>query len=468
MAAAVPVVSAAATAVPVVTVAAGAATAAAESATFYNKVGKAYEGVQNALNNIFDKIHPTVSPGTTSTFPIWQVILILLISAFVFYWYWGVQRLLETPTNIARILKENLKAANHYATDAPKRKGLHELYNSLKDDGFTDEDLILTNFYISTVNATGLFYPAVDGIIAPDAARLATLAGARAFVFDIWPDLSPGGDFGPTIEVMDFGSYWRRTTLNALPLATILQAVVQTALPPVGNMFNSANPGSILPAQGPQGQGKQDPVILYLRFRGAPREETFDGVADALASTILPYRLEASFNNCRRADKLFQIPIKHLFSKVIVVSNNRGSGQFSDFVNFAPRAGIPLEYDASQLPLIVGASEKEVKDKILMNLTFVSPQPEYPIAQSNQYNQAKAQSLGIHCVGMNFFQDGKPLKEYLDEDMFKTYSYMFKPADLRYTVTHLTPPRAPPNPDWGDNTQGKAGDLRPPAAIRLP
>jgi len=436
----------------------------AQTPTFFDKFNEAFKGGWTALGKVMEG-------GNSTTFPMWQMILMLLVCAFVFYWYWGVQRVLETPTNIARILKENVKAANHYATDAPKRKGLPELCDSLKYDGYTDEDLILTNFYISTVNATGLFYPAVDGIVAPDAARLAVLAGARAFVFDIWPDLSPGGNFGPTIAVMDIGSYWRRTTLNALPLATILQAVVQSTLPPVGNMFNSVNPGSLIqtPQMAPnQGQGQKDPVILYLRFRGAPRPETFDGVADVLASTILPYRLEASFNNCRRADKLFQIPIKHLFSKVIVVSNNRGSGRFSDFVNFAPRAGIPLEYDASQLPLIVGDSETEAQKKIIQNLSFVSPQPEYPVAQSNQYNQAKAQSLGIHCIGMNFFQDGKPLRDYLDEDMFKTYSYVFKPANLRYTVTHLTPPRAPPNPDWGDNSQGKAGDLRPPAAIRMP
>jgi hypothetical protein len=216
------------------------------------------------------------------------------------------------------------------------------------------------------------------------------------------------------------------------------------------------------------GQGQQDPVILYLRFRGAPRPETFDGVADALASTILPYRLEPSFNNCRGADSLFKVPIKQLFSKVVVVSNQRGSGKFSEFVNFAPKAGIPLEYDASQLPLIVGDQAADAKTKIVQNISFVAPPSDNPLSESNAYNQGMAQALGVHCVGMNFFKDGTPLHTYLSNDMFGTYSYALKPADLCYTQKHLTPPRNPPNPDWGDHTQGQAGNLRPPAQIRVP
>jgi hypothetical protein len=193
------------------------------------------------------------------------------------------------------------------------------------------------------VNASGIFFPAVNGVVSVYAARLAVAGGARAFVFDIWPDVEPGGKFGPTIQAIEGGSMWRRVTLNALPFTPVLQAIVAEALQATSN------------------PGHQDPLILYLRFRGNPRASTFDMTADALQSLITPYRLDMNFNNCRGADRLFAVPINQLFSKVIVVSNVRGSGRFMDYVNFSVKDGINLEYPAGQLQTISGDAAAEAR-----------------------------------------------------------------------------------------------------------
>lgn len=457
-------------------VVAGAATAGAASSWKFpdvrGEVQSAWNSMKAGFEGVINNIRVSGLQVDQGIYPLAFMVGLLLLFVIVIIWYIHQVRFLATPGNIARILNENIKAESHYITDAPKRKGLPALCKKLREEeGYTEDDLILTNFYTYSVNATGLFFPAKNGVVSTDAAKLAVLAGARCFVFDIWPDMEPHGDFGPVIEAMDEGSLWRRTTLNALSLATILPAVVQTALPLAGNTYIPPDPGSLLqiPPLGPnQGQGQQDPVFLYLRFRGAPRPSTFDHVADVLESTILPYRLDAKFNHCRRADELFKIHMRHLFSKVVVMSNTQGSGRFSDFVNFAPRTGILMEYQADQLQLITGDSAAEAKKKILMNPSFVAPMSEDKLAQTNAFSISMAQKLGIHFVAMDLWTkgDGPQLKAY--QQMFSPYSFSFKPADLRYTINHLTPPQTAPNPDWGNAAEGQAGMLRAPAAIQFP
>jgi hypothetical protein len=427
--------------------------------TFWDMLSPGIQAGLTRASQVFAQIRVSGLYTPPQAFPTWQAILIIIAAFFIFYWYFGAIQDLATPMNIARILKADVDGATHYLTDAPKRKGLPALYNSLIAQGYTDDFLCFTNFYVSTVNATGLFFPAVNGVVSPDAARLATYGGARAFVFDIWPDLSPGGEFGPTIEAMDAGSFWRRTTLNALPFVNILQAVLDTALPPIGPGYATADSTSLLlpqPMAPGQGQGKQDPVILYFRFRGVPRVSTFDAMADILESTILPYRLDAAFNNCRNSDNLFKVPIYQLFSKVVIISNRRGTGRFMDFVNFSEKEGIPLEYDPSQIGLITGDAAIEAKKKIQMNPSFVAPLSEAPMAESNGYDMSGAQALGIHFLATNFWSDKQPLKK-----MFETHSFALKPIALCYKPTHLAPPLNPPNPKWGDSSTGEAGSFNP-------
>ena len=337
------------------------------------EIKKAWDSMVVGFTQVFSNIRQSGLQMEKGVFP-WGILLGLGILVFFVMWWYIVQLMfLATPANISRILNQNVKAEHYYLDNALSRKGLPALLDKLSREGYANDELILTNFYTYSVNATGLFFPGENGVVSTDAARLAVLAGARCFVFDIWPDLEPGGNFGPVIEVMDQGSMWRRITLNALPLSSVFPAVIQTALPLTGNTYISDDPGSTLqiPQMGPNGQGKQDPVFLYLRFRGVPRPSTFDQVADVLASTILPYKLPANYNNCRNADKLFQIPMRELLSKVVVISNTQGSGKFMDFVNLAPRPGIPLEYQADQLQLITGDAQSKAITTIKTSPSFV-------------------------------------------------------------------------------------------------
>lgn len=434
------------------------------------EIKKAWDSMVVGFTQVMNNIRQSGLQAERGQFS-WGILLVLGILVFLVVWWYIVQlEYLATPANIARILNQNVRAEQYYLDNAVKRKGLPALLEKLRRDGYADDELILTNFYTYSVNATGLFFPGENGVVSTDAARLAVLAGARCFVLDIWPDLEPGGNFGPVIEVMDPGSMWRRITLNALPLSSVLPAVIQTALPLAGNTYIPADPGSLLqiPQMGPNGQGQQDPVFLYLRFRGVPRPATFDQVADILASTILPYRLPANYNNCRQAEKLFQVPMRDLLSKVVVISNTQGSGKFMDFVNLAPRAGIPLEYQADQLQLITGDAQSKAIRTIITCPSFVAPLSETPMAQTNNYNLQSALDLGVHFVAMDLWTLGKGPQLLAYQRMFNPYSFELKPAKLRYTIKHLPPPQAVPNPEWGNAAEGEAGVFRPPPAIQFP
>jgi hypothetical protein len=426
------------------------ATELSSKPVFNKRITELFSGMKDSLASVSSGVRTYTIDSKDPGFPFWGMLIVAVLAVIIISWWIRYRMFLETPYNIASILRDNMKAADHYNKSNLNRKGLPHLYNTLISKGYAEENLGFTNFYVSTVNASGIFFPRVNGIVSADAARLACVAGARAFVFDIWPDVEPGGRFGPTIQVIESGSMWRRTTLNALPFVYILQAIVREALQ------TTSNPGY------------QDPLILYLRFRGNPRASTFDQTADALASLITPYRLDLAFNNCRGADRLFKVPISQLFSKVIVVSNLRGVGRFMDFVNFSIKDGIKLEYPAGQLQTISGDQASEAKKKILMNPTFVAPMSEDSLAESNDYSVPAAQALGIHFVAMNFWKNtkDKALAAYMQ--MFGKYSFVMKQPPLQYIITHLDPPRMPPNPGWGDNTTGGAGKPTTPPDIRPP
>lgn len=409
-----------------------------------------FAGLKSQFSNVASGVRTYAIDTPDAGFPLWGVLIIAVVAIAIMSWFLHYRQFLETPYNIARIIRDNVKAADHYNRDNPSRKGLPELYNALVSKGYMEENLGFTNFYVSTVNASGIFFPAVNGVVSTDAVRLAVAGGARAFVFDIWPDVEAGGDFGPTVQVVESGSMWRRTTLNALPFVTLLQALVAEAL------------------QTPTNPGHQDPLILYLRFRGNPRAATFDKTADALQSVITQYRMDMAFNNCRGAERLFKVPVDQLFSKVIVISNVRGSGRFMDFVNFSLKDGINLEYPAAQLQTISGDAAAEAKKKILMNPTFVAPLSEDPMAETNDYAVGAAHALGIQFVAMNFWRNKKDknLTSYMNT--FGTYSFALKPPPLQYVITHLAPPQQPPNYNWGDPAKGEAGTPKMPADIRPP
>jgi hypothetical protein len=382
-------------------------------------------------------------PQYTSSYTVWIILtLTVIISIGIFVWYWNQLRVYESPVNVSRIGHVLLKSQSDYDNAAPGRKGIRSYLQTLKSQGIPDNQLCLTNFYISSVNCAGIFTPQVDSIVTPNAIKTAYDGGARAFIFDIWPDLTPGANFAPVVQIVESGSLWRRISLNSLPFAVCLQMLKQTAFE-IGS-----SPGS------------EDPIILYIRFRGKPRTTTYTATALALQANIEPYRLPTTFNNCRAQDDIFKMPITDLFKKIIVVSNVRASGNMlSDYINIGPKDGIQMEWTPKQANGLGVDAKADAIRKIQQNITFVAPLSESPEA-SNNYNVQPSYDIGIHCCAMNFWN------RKMLPTLFEKQSFSLKPESLRYIVEVLPPPKYPQNPNWGSGTT--AGTPTAPPSIRLP
>ena len=372
---------------------------------------------------------------------------VLVVAVFIYYFVASYS--FETPSNIRRINRESLSAQSDYEKGAQSRIGLRDYLATLRSQGVPDSHMVLTNFYVSTANAAGIFFPTVDGVASPDAARIAVRAGARAFVFDLWPDVTPGTQFAPTIQIVETGSLWRRTSLNALPFSVVLKALIQEALE------LEARPGHA------------DPVFLYLRFRGRPRPSTFTQTATTLREVIEKYRLDASFNHQRAQVTLFSTPIRDLLRKVIIFSNVSAEGTpLCDYINVGPREGAKLEWLPTEVRSITDNLKPATVRQIQQNLAFATPLSEDYTAVTNTYDWQLNQQFGIQFNAMNFWNRNDRMKAYLDPTMFGTRSFTIKPLPIRYIIEHLPVPKNPQNPHWGSGPT--AGSPTLPPGLQLP
>lgn len=417
----------------------------------------AKEFIKDAIQKAKDKVKGSGDVGTNSSTPFYvKAVLFVIILGIIALtsWYLNLRSRLETPDNIRAYTDAYRKKADEIGSvsrNLSTRKSMFAYLDYLKTQQVPAEDWCLSNFYISTVNATGLFYPREDGIISPDAARLAVQAGARAFVFDIWPDLRPSANFSPILQVVEQGSLWRRITLNALPFHVILNTIISMIYGGMGGLNIQ--------------DGSRDCTIVYLRFRGVPRNETYTGVAAALRDAIEQYRLDSSFYARRGQDRLFSSPITHFGSKVVVVSNKTAEGTLlEDYINYLQTGPLPNinEWDARSIANLTIDMKNEKQAILMKKLTFSSPFPETNEAEINGWDWKKAHEIGIQYAGMNFFYAAPSLIDYMKPEHFGIYSYKIKPVELRYKILQSQPAQSIPDPGYG------TGNFTQPNAVGLP
>jgi hypothetical protein len=287
-------------------------------------------------------------------------------------------------------------------------------------------------------------------VVSPKAARLALLGGARCFVLDVWPDLTPGdAQYSPVVQTVEEGSAWRRTSFNAVPLVAILSVLVKEA-------YESGRDST-----------QNDPIMLYLRFQGVPRKATFDYTARVLQSTIQPYRLDAAYNGCR-AQQLIPIqPITMFSGKVIVVSNvTASSSVLGDYINIGPQTGIPVEYDPTYAKGLTKEMKATAISRIQQNISIVAPNDA-----SNGWDISGCAAIGVHGLALNFGQLGLPVgtptynavqNNRATEISFDKVSFLLKPVPLRLVPSTIPAPSTPP--DFKFNS----GNITQPPGITIP
>ncbi len=374
---------------------------------FFSNIGTS---TQSLLKSVTES-----AAAATAKWTWWHVAATIALALIFLIVYLTISRNYETPDNI-RVKTTTCTAQLAARVPATGRKSLKLYKEELRKGSVSNNAWVLGNLYIATVNGAGLFFPARDGVFSPEAVRLAAKAGARGFVFDIWPDLAGA----PVLQAIESGSLWRRISMNALPfdsaVAAVITAVFGTGLVPTIS------------------DNSDDFVVLYLRFRGEPTKYTYDSVAAALRSNMEQYRLPAAFNSCKQQDTLVATHINQLAQKVIIVSNMAATdSRLADYINMSATPDIVV--DASPQSLANGQITQAM---VTRSLTFVAPAIESDGVDYDWEKYGYAQ--GASCLAVNYGSDSAYVTKYLSPEMFGTYSYRIKPVAQRSPIKYTPIP----------------------------
>ena len=235
-------------------------------------------------------------------------------------------------TLISRTLNAPSKQPTGWHTidyDANKinRKPLHDYMNPSGGTVIPDTTPMV-KFSVATANFGGIFTEDMGftrpwvGTVSPDAARLQVEAGARAIVFDIWPDpadlsrpiIASMLDMSRTSTTMnrwyaDWGlnrgvgrySNWQRLTRNSVPVGEVIGAATTAAFDGVSN-----------PQAG-------DPFFLILNLHGAMTIPYLNYLGNAVTTAISGHAMGPEWNKANGQAQLCSEPVSSFMNKAFVI-----------------------------------------------------------------------------------------------------------------------------------------------------
>jgi hypothetical protein len=368
------------------------------------------------------------------------IILIVLVIIGI-YIGWKALRDRPSPANLAALVKAATTSLAVYPKRMTDRKSLYDYLQTI--GSISSDQLALSNFYVMTANMGGAFvansggaFPTIsNAAFSPIAIQYALQAGARCLVFDIWPDIRKEAKLGPILQFGENDGSLKTLSPYTLDLPTALQMVQQEGF------ANSANPA------------RNDPLFLFLRFRGAPTSNTYSKTADAIAFALEPYRL-ANVYVSKTNNPLFSTPISELFSKIIILSNKTSTGtRLDNYIN-NPVQPPQSNYKPEEIHSLANQDLVSMRTRTSQNnILLCAPLPEdITKSESNTWDWKEAQAAGIQLCGLNVWSLDANLGSYMDPTMFGTYSFAIKPDNLRYKIERIAPPMKVKNPGYGDGS----------------
>ena len=178
------------------------------------------------------------------------------------------------------------------------------------------------------------------------------------------------------------------------------------------------------------------------------------------------------------------LPLASFAGKVVVVCNFKGLGStLADYINIAhpsTDAVSALDHDTTYAKNLPPTAKLSTQNVLKQQLTFTAPYGEDPAAESNAWDVAGAQELGVHCCGVNMDPTKMPAGL---KTMFREESYSLKPGvrvvdsfvgssvdeplDLLYRPEHLPKPLTPPAKFAAMGTGRNPGSIQTPPAMNL-
>ncbi len=338
-----------------------------------------------------------------------------------------------------------------------------QVYRAPLDDylssaGIPDSTPII-KFKIATANFGGIgtenrtLFNRWTGNVSSDAARLQIEAGARAVVFDIWPD--PAEPQIPIIAAMidtdsdrvertwkSYGlsegvgrySNWHKMTRNVGKVSDILTQAVKTA-------FNTS-------------RQSQDPFFLILNLHGAMTIEYLNRLGDIVTNAIQGHALSAEWNKANSQSNICRTPISLLRSKAVVIVNPDIQSSYDSLPNVKTRDAFnalflnttlgeatnilstqerPVVFNPNDIGAITAPSHPNCSGKAgeakqsLAETGLCVIQPSIGTAETdNKGDFLKLMRTGAQFVAVNLFspdKNDKTLTTFFEPKYFGKYSF---------------------------------------------
>jgi hypothetical protein len=351
-------------------------------------------------------------------------VIIIVILAFIGYIvYLKIVAAQPSDANLAALCLERSKLVEDYPKNMTNRLGLIKYLTDVIPTVPANR-LAVTNFHVMTANLGGYFSPVGNAAFCKTAIQYAIQAGARCLIFDVWPNPKKGANMGPILKVCQSDDNYDiiGNSYYSMDLVTALTEVKKWAFE------DSANPGN------------QDPMFLYFRFRGKPTANTLTGTANAISVALEQYRLPFIYSSTTATNNLYTIPINELTRKIIILSNNPGTGtRFAEYIN-NPATATSSIFTPGEIKGLTGEQVKTFDDDATTKFIACAPRPEDTgNSESNSWSWKRAHEVGIQFCGLNLWVQDNGLKAYLDpkEGIFGKYSFLLK-SDIKPTPENTT------------------------------
>ena len=309
----------------------------------------------------------------------------LVVIFFIVTWSMRLSKTLNAPTPPTGAIGRSYDAL------VTSRKSL----SSYLADKSIPDTTPMVQFQIATAGFGGIFTEPIGyldpwiGVVSPDAARLQVEAGARAIVFDIWPD--PAAPTNPVVCAMldtnEWGiqNWWRnRWGLNkGVGRYSNWQLLTRNKVD-AGIMMSTACEAAFATTNSQQ---NNDPFFMILRLHGAMTPAYLDKLGGMVQRALGGHAMGPNYSNWKQQKQLCSTPVSEFLAKG---SDAGGYGfvivcpDMSPGYNILPGVNTYAKFVASlansQLAQVTNAVEAD------LNTLWFDPSMIGPVSQANQPN----------------------------------------------------------------------------------
>ena len=410
----------------------------------------------------------------------WMVVVsILLTSVILYVCTRATERFTGEYTSDDAYQKQVQKLADTYSAASNGKRPLHEGVGDMPA-----VDQIFVNFYSLGCRSTGFIGPYINNYYDPDiAVQYAVAAGCRTFILEIDYITSCNDDkkYFPTLVVRDKqGKLFTKKSSVKEKCNSMNYSMIRETCEKI-NTYAFAD----------SCQNKTDPVVLVLYFLRQPKGDYksrevlnyFSTVAKLIAplsDRFLQNESTGTYYRQSQEGQLLMNKITAYNGKVIVMSNANTSGfredqTYSSDEDLDFLVNLRLSYTQTQLGITDNTSGStfgiletaedymivptDRTDQVMLETKLkwticLSRDPFQTVPQAT-YNKI-TQTFGVHCVPITIYDI--PANQYMFTDsLFKTCSFIPKPAALRYTKPPVAIPAEP-----SITTNANQGKLRAP------